>query len=266
LLTLQEIRKSQLETMTVFRDFCERNQLRYYLAYGTLLGAVRHRGFIPWDDDADIYMPREDYDFLLRHFNEESPAARRVISKESCPEFYLRFAKIIDGNTVLTEMGQTLEIGVWIDIFPLDYVTDDRRLYTRVNRRIGFISIFLPYASLKPRKGRAAYKNLIVRILNLVLPTEERLLQRRKARIDSIAVEKSNTYGLFHQSFGFYGIPIAERGMFDPPVKLMFEGEEFDAPKEYGKILTYFYGSEYMTPPPEKKRSGHRYVCDWKEK
>lgn len=267
-LSLEEIRQSQLETMRILRSFCEENKLSYYLGYGTLLGAVRHRGYIPWDDDVDIYMPRDDYSFLIEHFNENKIKAREVISKETCPEFYLNFAKIIDGNTVMLEEGQTLAIGVWIDIFPMDYVVDSKLMRVKTNFSIGLNGLLLDYLSyLKPEARRPAYKNFVIKTINRIIPPDEVLAARIDKRIDGIiAPNKSNTYGLRNNRFLVYGVPAGPKELFEPSVKLEFEGELFDAPKEYDKILKCFYGTKYMELPPENlRRSRHKYLCYWKE-
>jgi len=265
-LTLSEIKKSQMDSLLIFRDFCEKNRLKYYLAFGTLLGAARHKGFIPWDDDVDVLMPREDYNFLVEHFNETPVENREAISKEIRPDFYLNIAKIIDRNTAVIEMGQKLEIGVWIDVFPMDYLIEDIEQYRKANKTIGLLNLLLYYTSLKPLKIRAAYKNFIIRIINAILPSKEWLQKKKMKCVNKItSVNKSNTYGLLYRSFGKYGVPRIPECVFEPSSKLEFEGEFFNVPKEYDTLLRGFYG-DYMTlPPQEKQISHHNYICYWKE-
>jgi len=265
-MTIEEIKESQKETLLIFRDFCEKNQLKYYLAFGTLLGAVRHKGFIPWDDDIDILMPREDYNFLIGHFNEVTESDRKVISKEICPDFYTNFAKIIDKNTAVTEYRHTLEIGVWIDVFPMDYLIDDIKKYEKVNKTIGFINILLGASSAKLRKSRALYKNIIILLMHIFLPSEKTLLNKKaKYEAEIISSKSSDTYGLLYRNFGKYGVPRFPKNYFEPAVKLEFEGELFDSPKEYDTLLKDFY-DDYMTLPPQKKQiSHHTYTCHRKE-
>jgi len=267
LLTIEEIKRSQLETMVIFRDFCEKHNLKYYLAFGTLLGAVRHSGFIPWDDDIDILMPRADYDFLIEHFNERIIDRREVISKKTYPEFYLNIAKIIDRNTALTERGQTLKIGVWVDIFPMDYLVDSVIRCVATNIHIGLLWLLAKYAYLRPLKRRAAYKNMIIRIMNTILPSSEQLLNKRMRQINRItSSDKSNIYGLPYMDSEIYGIPMAPASVFEPSIKLKFEGELFSVPRRYDKVLEYFYGKDYMTLPPEEKQaSNHEFLCCWEE-
>jgi len=265
-LTLDEIKQSQTETLRIFRDFCEKYNLKYYLAFGTLLGAVRHRGYIPWDDDIDVFMPREDYNFLVEHFNETIIKKREVISKETNPQFYSDAAKIIDRNSVVIENRRTVEIGVWIDVFPMDYLIDDIRKYKKANRIIGLLNRLLIYISLKPLKIRRAYKNIILSVIKLLSPSKEWLTKRKMKYVTEITSQnESDTYGLLYKNFYKYGVPRIPRSFFEPCVKLEFEGEFFNAPKEYDTLLKWFYG-DYMTlPPKEEQRSHHHYSCYRKE-
>lgn len=181
-LSLEEIRKSQIETMCILRDFCKKNNLRYYLTFGTLLGAVRHKGFIPWDDDVDIFMPRNDYDYLIKHFNDSNINNREVLAKEITPEHIYNFAKIVDRNTVLIEKGQTNKIGVWIDIFPLENI----RYCVFTILVIQFLGLLKRYASIKLEKERPAYKTFIIKVIQHILPSKEKLTSRRDHIIKSI--------------------------------------------------------------------------------
>jgi len=265
-LSLEEIKKSELETLCIVRDFCEANNLSYYLAYGTLLGAVRHKGFIPWDDDVDIYMPRDDYNFFINNFNKKKIKLREVISKEINKDFYLSIAKVIDGNTVTVESGQTFKIGTWVDVFPLDYVTDNKYARIKINILLGLTSLITTYSSLRPEKRRPFYKNLVIKTINLFRPLTIKIEKIQKELINRlIETKKTNTYGVFYCVIPFWGIPIGSKDLFDPPIKLEFEKELFNGPREYDNILKYFYGNKYMELPELRKRNRHHsYICHWK--
>ena len=125
-MTLQDIQSFSLEILKVVDKFCKENNITYFLAYGTLLGAVRHKGFIPWDDDIDILLPRPDYERLLKTFN--VPGFK--VFDASDPNMLLPYSRICDTTRTLVKTTSpwykgTIQSGMWIDLFPLDAVSDD---------------------------------------------------------------------------------------------------------------------------------------------
>ena len=120
-LTLTEIKQVELGILDYIVDICNKYNLIYYLSYGTLIGAIRHKGFIPWDDDIDISMPRDDYEKFLK-----ITSSGQINSKYKClvplvDGYYYEFAKVIDTSTIVEDVSvQSTENGVWVDIFPLD--------------------------------------------------------------------------------------------------------------------------------------------------
>ena len=124
--TVEELQKIELEILKYIDKVCKENNLTYFLAYGTLIGAIRHKGFIPWDDDVDIQMPRDDYNKLCDILKEENGRYKLLDHKEGLGYIY-PFAKVIDSNTRLIETGltETVNMGVYIDIFPIDGTPND---------------------------------------------------------------------------------------------------------------------------------------------
>ena len=118
-LSLEEKKKILVSILSEVHNFCDENNLKYFLPGGTLIGAVRHKGFIPWDDDIDIYMPRNDYEKFLCEFNKESERYQVISLKTD--GYYLPFGKVIDTKTVLIEnVDSDYKMGIYLDIFPLD--------------------------------------------------------------------------------------------------------------------------------------------------
>ena len=128
----EALKKKELEILKNFISCCEKMNLTYYIAFGTLLGAIRHKGFIPWDDDVDVCMPREDYDRFIREGGKYLPENYFIQTMESDPKYALNFAKLRDSNTTLFEkhvIDVDINHGVFIDIFPLDgYIKGQNRV------------------------------------------------------------------------------------------------------------------------------------------
>ena len=122
---IQELRNIQMAILDNVHQFCEQHHLLYFLSSGTLIGAVRHKGYITWDDDIDIYMPRADYERFLQLY-QDSQGIFKAIDPNRDSDYYYTFAKVIDTRTLMIEKEtKGFEIGVYMDIFPVDYVTDN---------------------------------------------------------------------------------------------------------------------------------------------
>ena len=132
---IHELRSIQMGILDEVHRFCEAHGLRYFLSSGTLIGAVRHKGYIPWDDDIDIYMPREDYETFLNTYHDEK-GIYRAINPASESHYYYTFAKVVDQRTHMVEREtEGYEIGVYMDIFPVDFVTEDLKERERIFRQ-----------------------------------------------------------------------------------------------------------------------------------
>ena len=119
---LRALQLVELEIMKIFVNICERHQLRYIMIGGTMLGAIRHKGFIPWDDDIDVGMPRADYEKFLQIVRAELPADYDFLNYKQNPEYLRYFSRIVDTRVKVTNASytDTLVEHAWIDIFPLD--------------------------------------------------------------------------------------------------------------------------------------------------
>ena len=124
LLTIDEIKQTELSILDYIDSVCKQHNVRYYLAYGTLLGAIRHKGFIPWDDDIDIYMLRSDYDRFIQLLSAEKENHYSLLSIYNDSDYFYEFAKVVDNRTSINanNLKAMRNEGVWVDIFPLDNV------------------------------------------------------------------------------------------------------------------------------------------------
>ena len=126
-LTLDEVKKIQLEILAYIDSFCKKNNISYFINYGTLLGAVRHKGFIPWDDDIDISMDREYYNMFIEKFNQDS-SKYKILSLDTDKAYFNNFIKVVDTTTKIVDNRnyKTFSCGVFVDIFPMDKFNDKK--------------------------------------------------------------------------------------------------------------------------------------------
>lgn len=241
---IREVQQALLPMLRRFDDFCRAQGLRYYLLGGSMLGAVRHGGFIPWDDDIDVGMPREDYRSFLSLWQSKE---ERLMSPGCEPGYSFDFAKLI--RPVELD-GKQAEI--FLDIFPLDGCPDSsedgiRRCYERFDRlRV------LKNASLVPTEGKPLLRQLLIRAARLIPRTLMRkLMDRTLARH---RFDESPAVGNF--SGHWREKEIMAREIYGEPKPVRFEDGLFLGVAEPDRYLTRMYG-DYMTPPPEAQRLTH---------
>lgn len=249
----EEMKKIELNILIYFTEVCEENNLRYYLGGGTLLGAVRHKGFIPWDDDIDVMMPRPDFQKLLSlSINNEN----YNIIKPGTAGYYYNFAKLVDTRTILEEKGIKLidGLGVYIDIFPLDGMpeTPDARKkrfkeLNSIRKRINNTCLLKP----KFHRNPFAYLNAC-RIYNSNKNIDLSSLQKKY--LDSALKNSFDDSEFVFAAGGAYGArDIFPGKWFEKEIELQFENLSVKAFNGYDFYLTQLYG-DYMTLPPEDKR------------
>ncbi|MBQ7733281.1 MAG: LicD family protein, partial [Synergistaceae bacterium] len=130
-LEVQELRKIQLEILDVVAKFCDENNINYFLNGGTLLGAIRHKGYIPWDDDIDLGMLRPDYDKFMKLFNENN-TRYKFYSNENTKGFFAMCGRVVDTNPNTFAYERTMKIGIYVDIFVFDNAPDDDELVKKM--------------------------------------------------------------------------------------------------------------------------------------
>ena len=259
---IHELRSLQMGILDHVHQFCLEHGLHYSLSSGTLIGAVRHKGYIPWDDDIDIYMPREDYDKFLHDFHDETGHFRLLApppvggGRGEAP-YYYTFAKVIDTRTRMVEMETVgYEIGVYIDVFPVDYVTDDLKERERIFARKHLLYKIrrCKISKTNPLHSRLAYW------CYKLLPVSVSMLNRW---IQQLIVRREPTNTLCHMTEAGPSI----KGCFpakdmESYIDLPFEDRVYKAMAGYDDHLRRTYG-DYMQLPPEDQRVTHKFEAYW---
>jgi len=234
-ITLDDAKIIMLGILVEFDRICKKNNLKYWLEAGTLLGAVRHQGFIPWDDDIDLAMPRDDYEKFIKIYKNELPSHLFLQTKESDPKYSQYYAKIRDKNTRFvdySEEGKDIKYhqGIFIDIFPLNSVN------TIIHRMYPFLSDFGNIFS----RNRSYIKYFDIDLYQYYLKTINSLHNSKNSFIKR---EPDQTPRMK---------TIEVKDIY-PLQELVFEKYTFPAPANYDKHLTEMYG-DYMTLPSVEER------------
>lgn len=264
-ITLDELKVLQLELLKKITDYCESNNITYFLAYGTLLGAVRHKGYIPWDDDIDLIMPRSDYNRFLECFNGQVPNLV-VAAPEIDPDYYAPYANVYDDRTLLVEdivSHGKRDIGIKIDIFPLDYIPAED-LYDEMwnQSRADLSRLYVKTKKLSYCHGTEFIK-LAVRKILLLFDSVKRIQKRHLRHIND---ERYKSDGPMMDVVEFTyrrKMPLHE-SFFFPVSKISFEGYDFNAPNDYDKVLRNVYGDYMQLPPEEERVPKHCFRAYWK--
>ncbi len=256
-LTPQEVRRVQLDVLGAFDDFCQEHALTYALTYGSLLGAVRHQGFIPWDDDVDVMMPRTDFDHLRRHAR--IGAFRVGGALDDSRRWPVPYVKVFDPTTVVTGEGRfEPEVGVNIDVFPLDGFPEGRRPRLRRRWTAGATRL-LTWQAIVDRPERSLLRQCAVATAR---PALERL--PRQALLASVDRGAEPVLGdCAGILVGSYQWSVPTTALL-PVAQLPFEGDLRNVPAEPDTVLRRMYGEHYLSPPPlHARRSHHVFTAYW---
>lgn len=264
--TAEEYKNLALDILIDFHDLCKKNNINYTLAFGTLLGAVRHKGFIPWDDDIDVIVMREDYEKLVLTANSQLKENHKWISIETNKDFTAPLAKIIDTNTELRQERHAAEkvpLGVYMDVFVYDIIPDNLTRRKIVYRKSIFLQKAWGFCENKPSKGDFWIIKFIRGLLNKTDFARFFSLKLRKNAIFCSIKGKYAANIMFGEHFN--------RAVYETPIEYLqdfedyeFENYIFQGIKNYDYWLTRWYG-EYMELPPIEERVGrHEYSVYYK--
>lgn len=269
--SLEEVQKIEFDILVYIDNYCKKNNLRYFLAGGTLLGAVRHKSFIPWDDDLDIAMPRPDYDKLLENFNsyavaEELPYCIKFIRNDD--NYCFPFAKIQDSRTVINERNRPKfncsNMGIYVDIFPIDGFPSNesgsvKKLVSVQKKCFRMGLSFSSYINLNfYEKLKLTFYKIMFSFRN-----REKLIENEQDKLRKYDFDKSpyvvSTFGMKGEK------EIIEQKYFSKAIKMKFVDREFMVPIGYDEYLTQMYGDYMKLPPEEQRISPHDIEAYWRD-
>lgn len=246
-----------------FHDLCVSHDLRYYMIGGTALGAVRHEGFIPWDDDIDVGMPRQDYEKLERVLR-ENPDERYMLEtpRTDAPDYFYAFSKLYDMRTTLVENTRLkIKRGIYLDIFPLDGIgnteEEGRQNYRPIHWKFNLILSRVTGI----REGRSGLKNAAIRVARLI---PEWILNNKKLLLSLEHDCKKHDFdacGWVGNLVGAWHFrEVMPREYFGEPTLYQFEGHTMYGPHMADEYLTRVYGDWRKLPPVEKQVSHHDFI------
>ena len=261
-LTLEETHALSLEILKDIHRFCKDNGIRYFAFYGTLLGAVRHKGFIPWDDDIDLMMPREDYERFRSIYKSDR---YRFISRETSDQVYVAFGRVVDTQSSVCRINipwhsDKLETGMFVDIFTLDSVPDDIQSYYNL---YDILDDMRDRQIKARRKFAKPYPEFAFKLRWKIW--RHRLFHSSKHRVNpaDIALQMQQLVAIAAQLPSEHAaqmtLPVFRNAYFlksdfEKIIEVPFEDTTIMIPAAYDKMLTAIYGDYMQLPPVEKRK------------
>lgn len=266
-LDIREIQKISLEILKFVTSICETNNFKYCLIYGTLIGAVRHKGYIPWDDDVDIMMPRPDYEKFLKYAesHKDEFGVYQIFNRNTNHDYIYSITRVSDSRYEIFKSDEkNCGMGIFIDIYPFDGLGND---YDKAlgllcrTRRICDTIVDITRTDFHLQKSlnwKGKLSMVTMRIFNKI-----RGLNYFNSKLIGMSKIHSYTDSRYvGPLMWFFTKPekiLFDKDLFSEFVKVKFEDGEFYAPKAYDKILTQAYGNYMQLPSPEKRIYHHQY-------
>jgi lipopolysaccharide cholinephosphotransferase len=268
-LSLREIQISSLQILKKIDAICTAENLDYFVMYGTLIGAARHKGFIPWDDDVDIMMPRPDYNKLISILRSGSYSHQDIkILNADCNENYpYMISRVIDPNFhVITNNEKNCGMGTFVDVYPLDNIANTKIEAIIKGRYYGWLSSL--YFSSTRLKNPSSLKTIKEIIKSCSYYLAKMLGQKRLYKLlqqkSNIKDLDANYVGCIEWMTNDFRRNIFSRELLKGRETLPFESIQVNVPENYHKVLSDYYG-DYMNLPPEKDQVPHHFYRAYKK-
>ena len=263
---MNSLQEKLLEILKAFIKVCDKHNLQYFLVYGSTLGAIRHKGFIPWDDDIDVAMPRGDYEKYLQLQSEYEGTPYFIQTFKTDPCYIYNYAKLRDSSTTFIEnpfKNHRINHGLFIDIFPVDGMSRTMGDREKIGKKNKFTwrQVYFSYLPALRRKvhKRTFFKDILLNIvagLTYIFDIAHYRNKRVEKFVRQVPFEEAAMAGIL---FGFtWRINCMDANLFRETVEVPFEDIMVKVPKNYDQYLKNLYG-DYMKFPPKEQQVGHHY-------
>lgn len=257
---LKKLKEIELKMLIEFDNICKKNNIKYILCGGTLIGAIRHKGFIPWDDDIDVLMLRKDYNKFFQIQKKELHKNYYFQGMENEEKCITIFSKIRRKDSIYAESISDLsdeKQGIWIDIFPADNISDNPLIAKYYMFRVIIIKILLSFKNGNNTISKSFFKQIILKILKFISKfyKKENLKTKLIFIINKFNNEKTNSIASYGGCYLFK--EILKREYLEDLTEHRFENHYFYIPKKYDEFLKNYYGDYMKLPPKDKQISNH---------
>ena len=266
-----ELKNISVEGLKFLKRICEAENIKYYLAYGTLIGTIRPKGFIPWDDDIDVWMLREDYERFIKAVEKQADASWEILSYKTNSNYYFTFAKLCNKNSIIypSRFYSGLMYGISVDIFPLDYCVSDNIEAAKIEMNKIKDEYLKWETKVKPYTGGLNYLKKDLKkylrktnfyVMKKLVGNHTEILKRLESEL-----EKNTEDNAKYLMCPFSPVScIIDKEDLQGEVKNDFEGDTYSIPSGYDNILRNIYGDYMKLPPEEKRVSHHSFIAYYK--